>query len=201
MTNTGAGADTETDAEESIDAVALLRPKRPEALTPFLDLDEDEGENDGIYAEALEDGSFLLFTFQPFAMFASNPIVAQTWLSQFGESLADVHDDPRGILFFPDDVDPESTTYEGVIAEVGDAGAWMPAAGGIDLEMLGALAGELMKPNADGTLPDPSSFDIGRLFTGMQDQLAAAFASAGAEGDDEEDDEEEPSGGPPPKGA
>ena len=99
------------------DAVALFRPVRPEALKPFLDLDDQSEESEGIYAEALEDGAFLLHTFQPFALFAESPELAHDWLAQFGDALGEVHDDPRGILFFPDSVEPEATTYAGVVAE------------------------------------------------------------------------------------
>ncbi len=87
-------------SDDSPDAVALFRPTRPEALTAFLDLDEENEECKGIYAEALDDGSFLeehrrdgggarpprgraerddepelslLFTFQPFEAFAEDP--------------------------------------------------------------------------------------------------------------------------------
>ena len=48
----------------SADAVALFRPKNADALRPLLDLDDDD-DSDGLYAEELEDGSFLVHTFQP----------------------------------------------------------------------------------------------------------------------------------------
>ena len=131
--------------EEGVDAVALFRPVRPDALTPFLDLDDDAEESNGIYAEALEDGSFLLYTFQPFEAFTEDPSVAHAWLAQFGEALAEVHEDPRGVMFFPDDVEPEATTYEGVIEEVGDDAFWVSLAGGIDVDALRALAGQLLE--------------------------------------------------------
>ncbi len=42
-----------------------------------------------------------------------------------GEAL-DLHDDPRGILFFPDVAEVQSTTYDAVIAELDDSGLWTP---------------------------------------------------------------------------
>ena len=133
------------EEEEGVDAVALFRPVRADALTPFLDLDDDAAESSGIYAEALEDGSFLLYTFQPFEAFTEDPSVAHAWLAQFGEALADVHEDPRGLMFFPDDVEPEGTTYEGVIEEVGEDAFWVSLTGGIDVDALRALAAQLLE--------------------------------------------------------
>lgn len=176
------------DSDADADAVALFRPRRLEALKPFLDLDDESEESEGIYAEALDDGSFLLHTFQPFALFAASDDVAHTWLDQFGEALGDVHDDPRGILFFPDSIEPEVSTYEGVVEEVGEEGMWIPlvpeldanalaaALPGVDMAALQALAGQLMGGGApDGKNPAVSSFDIAKMFEGMQGQLADAL--------------------------
>lgn len=176
-------ADNEADA----DAVALFRPRRLEALKPFLDLDDESEESEGIYAEALDDGSFLLHTFQPFALFAENDDVAHAWLEQFGDALDDVHDDPRGILFFPDSIEPEVSTYAGVVAEVGEEGVWVPlsaeldanalaaALPGVDMAALQALAGQLMGGAPDGKNAAVSSFDIAKMFEGMQGQLVEAL--------------------------
>ena len=84
------------------DAIALFRPRVREKLVPFLDLDEDDEESEGLYAEELEDGSVLVHTFQPFEVFANDPGEGHTWLEQFGDALEEVHDDPRGMLFFID---------------------------------------------------------------------------------------------------
>jgi hypothetical protein len=120
--------DNDDNNEESpADAVALFRPKNKSMILPFLDLDDSE-ESDGLYAEELEDGSFLVHTFQPFDVFIANPNEARAWLKQFGPVLPEVHDDPRGLLFFPDDNEPESTTYDTVVKEVGDDGVWIALA-------------------------------------------------------------------------
>jgi len=131
-----------SDAESDADAVALFRPRRVEALKPFLDLDDESEESEGIYAEALEDGSFLLHTFQPFALFAESDDVAHTWLEQFGEARGEVHDDPRGILFFPDSIEPEVSTYAGVVEEAGEEGVWVAVEPELDANALAAAGGE-----------------------------------------------------------
>src|SRR5688572_23227719 len=102
----------------SADAIAVFHPKDPDQLKPFLDLDDESEESDGLYAEALADGTMLVHTFQPFEVFEQNPGEARAWLSQFGAALPDVHDDPRGLLFFPDTYEPNATTYDAVVAEM-----------------------------------------------------------------------------------
>src|SRR5262245_35221486 len=109
----------------SADAIAVFHPKDPEKLKPFLDLDDESEESEGLYAEELADGSMLVHTFQPFEIFAQDPNEARTWLTQFGEALADIHDDPRGILFFPDTYEPTATTYDAVVGELADKGVWI----------------------------------------------------------------------------
>ncbi len=111
-----------------IDAVALFRPRRPASLEPYLDLDEDSEQSTGLYAEKLDDGAVLIHTFQEYATFEENPAEGRAWLAQFGDDLGDVHDDPRGVLFFPDRCEPEGRTYDAVVAEVESQGLWVPAA-------------------------------------------------------------------------
>jgi hypothetical protein len=181
-----------SDAEA--DAVAIFHPAHRDALLPFLDLEEDSEDSDGIYAEELEDGSFLLFTFQPYEQFAATPAYGKLWLAQFGEVMSEVHDDPRGVLFFPDTVEPEAQAYAAVVAEVGDQGVFVPptsadeaaaAIAGIDPELLQALAAQLLGASPDGSTSPPTSFDIGKLLGGMQAQLMASMGmEAGAEGHD-----------------
>lgn len=177
-------------SDDSPDAVALFRPTRPEALTAFLDLDEENEECKGIYAEALDDGSFLLFTFQPFEAFAEDPAVAHAWLAQFGEALGEIHGDRRGLLFFPDDLDPESTTYEGVVEEVAVDALWVPLDGGVERNALHALASQLL--GGSGGPSAPSAFDLGRVLEGVPGRLAEALRMDG-------DDDPPPDSKPPPK--
>lgn len=114
----------------SADAIALLRPKNPEALRPFLDLDDGD-ESDGLYAEELDDGAFLVHTFQPFAVFQADVDEGRVWLAQLvtgtKEGLSEVHDDPRGVLFFPDADAPEAETYDAIVSELEGKGVWIPA--------------------------------------------------------------------------
>ncbi|WP_394821713.1 hypothetical protein [Pendulispora albinea] len=241
-------------SEAEIDAVVLLRPKNVEKLRPFLDLDEeedeadesDDDENDALYAEALDDGSFLVFTFQPYAAFEQDEDAARDWLAQFGDALPDIHHDPRGVLFFPDSCEPDGSTYDAVVAEIGERGIWvaldedehglppgfdasqLAALGlppgmdinqlaamippGVDINQLAAmvppgmdinqLAG-MVPPGVDvaqleqmaaellGNASNPSApttFELGKLFEGMQQQLLDAFSAqvqAAHEGEDE----------------
>ena len=83
-----------------------------------------------------------------------------------------MHDDPRGVLFFPDDIEPEATTYEGVVSDVAEDGVWVAPGPGIDMEALHAIASQLIGP--DGKIK-AGSFDIGRMFSGLQGQIAEAL--------------------------
>ena len=176
----------------SADAIVVFRPTDPELLKPFLDLDEEDGESAGddgagesagdddrLYAEALDDGAMLVHTFQPYEVFAEHPAEAREWLAQFGEALPFVHDDPRGFLFFPDTVEPESTTYDALVAEVSGEGFFFVPDGidgddELDLEALQALAGQLLG-GAEGAPDASGSFAIGQLFTNMQKQIVDAL--------------------------
>lgn len=204
----------------SADAVALFRPKDPAKLTPFLDLDDETEESDGLYAERLDDGAVLVHTFQPFEVFEQNPDEAREWLALFGDALPDVHDDPRGLLFFPDSIEPEGTTYEAVAAEVGDEGVWIATllageeapegdaamwpAGGlppIDMQALQAFAGQLL---GGGDAP-ATSFQVAKLFENVQQELLEALGMKEMPSDQDDanasdDEEDAPSAARPTKG-
>lgn len=175
----------------SADAIAVFNPQDFEKLRPFLDLDEDSEESDGLYAEQLPDGSVLVHTFQPYEVFAENPAEVQEWLAQFGEALPFIHDDVRGLLFFPDDHEPTATTYDGVVAEMADKGIFVPL-GDADmmenLDSLAAAAAQLL-----GGAP-ASGFEIGKLFQDVQKQLVDALGLE-LPGDDETKDAEPTSAG------
>ncbi|HEU4406901.1 MAG TPA: hypothetical protein VFS43_16660 [Polyangiaceae bacterium] len=164
------------------DAIVVFHPKDPDRLTPFLDLDdesEESEEDERPYAEALEDGTFLVHTFQPFEVFVQAPDAASEWLAQFGDDLTAVHDDPRGFFFFPDDVEPEATSYEGLIAEIGDGGIFLGGEpddddGALDLGALQALAGQLLGAQAGDASP-PGSFEVGQMIQNLQRNLIDAL--------------------------
>lgn len=172
----------------SSDAIALLRPRDFHALEPFLDLDDDSEESDGLYADVLADGAVLVHTFQPFEAFAASPGEGRAWLSQFGESLPLVHDDPRGVLFFPDDLEPDATTYEAVVEAASGGGVWIeatapgaPAEGG---DLLGKLAASLQF--------GASPHDLASAVSAMQKSVldALGLGDLGGDGALEDDDEE-----------
>lgn len=205
----------------SADAVALFRPKTPTKLKPFLDLDDESEESDGLYAEELEDGAVLVHTFQPFSVFEESPSEVREWLSQFGDALPEVHEDARGLLFFPDTCEPEGRTYDAVVKEVADAGVWVAISGAegaesgeqlsalgeddaspswptgalppIDMNTLQAFAGQLL--GDEGAKGPITSFDVAKLFKGVQEELFDALGmtqtpptaedGAASEGDDE----------------
>ena len=203
------------------DAVALFRPKTPDKLKPFLDLDDESEESEGFYAEELEDGTMLVHTFQPFAVFERNPSEAREWLAQFGEALPEVHDDPRGLLFFPDSCEPEGTTYDAVVEEVADGGVWIATslvdddedledgaslAGlpPIDMQTLQAFAGQLFGSVEGGPTEPATSYDVAKLFEGVQQHLLEALgmqeqlgAPPGGESGAEDDREDDPGASEP----
>jgi len=179
-------------APMSADAVAVFRPKRPERLKPFLDLDDESEESEGLYAEPLADGAMLVHTFQPFELFRDDPRAISEWLAQFGDALPDVHDDPRGLFFFPDSTEPNATTYEGVLDEVAQAGeglffptdsegaeqladlAHAAEAAGIDMNALQGMAAQLLGGASGG-----SSFEMGKLITDLNEKLLGALGASG----------------------
>lgn len=175
------------------DAIALFRPKHVERLLPFLDLDDESEASDGLYAEALADGVYLVHTFQPYEAFVNDPAAIVEWVEQFGDAWSDVHDDPRGLFMFPDDHEPESSTYDGLIAELAQVGAFLPVtaagdampdfaalahsleASGIDMGALQSLAGQIMNGMKSG-----ESFTLGKLMTDVNEQLFGTIAKAAA---------------------
>lgn len=191
---------SEPESESPPDAVALVHPSRREALLPFLDLDDESEDSDGIYAEELEDGSFLLFTFQPFSLFAQHPDVARAWLMQLGEALAEAHDDPRGVLFFPDTVEPESQSYAEVVTEVGDEGVFIVAdegaldaaaqgmmggLDGFDMNQLQAMAAQLLGGGGSGGEGMPGMPpEMAKMLEDVQKQLMAQFGGSQDPDDD-----------------
>lgn len=50
-------------------------------------------------------------------------------LRQLMGNALDAHDDPRGILFFADVWEPKGTSYDEIVARVGQDGAWAPMVG------------------------------------------------------------------------
>jgi len=159
------------------DAIAVFHPADPSKLVPFLDLDDENEESEGLYAEALEDGTYLVHTFQPFEAFTGSPDEARSWLEQFGDALPFVHDDPRGLLFYPDTREPEATTYDAVVAELAGEGVFVPLVEpGIDLAALAAQ------------LQGGSAFEVGQLIQDMQKKILEQLVVEADEDEDEPGD-------------
>lgn len=175
----------------STDAIALLRPRDFHALEPFLDLDDDSEESDGLYADVLADGAVLVHTFQPFEAFAAQPAEGRAWLAQFGESLPLVHDDPRGVLFFPDDLEPDATSYEAVVDAASSGGVWIEASAPGEP----AAGGDLLEKLAASLQFGASPHDLASAVSAMQKSVFEALGlgglgGAGALGEGDGDDEE-----------
>jgi hypothetical protein len=162
----------------SIDAVAVFRPKVFEKLLPYLDLDEDSEESTGLYAEKLEDGSVLVHTFQKYQGFVRDPRMARMWLAQFGEDLQLVHDDPRGILLFPDLLEPDGTTYEAVVEEAANECLWVPQQAATKAE-LATYEAELMS-EVEAIQKDPQGY--AEALRAQQAQFGAGLSGAGLPG-------------------
>jgi hypothetical protein len=64
-------------------------------------------------------------------------------LRQLLGAALDAHDDPRGILFFPDVLEPKGADYDAIASAVGRAGVWAPRVGAdhVPLRYTAARAG------------------------------------------------------------
>ncbi len=108
-----------------------------------------------------------------------------------GDAL-DRHDDPRGVFVMPDIAKPGARTYEGVIAEVGEAGEWVPmmSAGDVPSGLLEAPDGSFaaMMGQAMQALGGANMAEIQRALASgdysalekMQAQMAAAVGGEDA---------------------
>ncbi len=92
-----------------------------------------------LHAKALSDGALV----HTGIAFGGEPeMLAFGLRSSIGDAL-DPHDDPRGVFIMPDVAEPKSKDYEGVIAEIGEAGEWIrkAEAGEVPATLTGADAG------------------------------------------------------------
>lgn len=108
-----------------------------------------------------------------------------------GDAL-DAHDDPRGVFVLPDVAEPKATTYEGVIAEIGEAGEWIEkmGAGEVPAQLADAPAGsfEAMIGQAMQALAGTDLADIQRAIASgdyaamakLQERMAAALGGEDA---------------------
>ncbi len=72
-----------------------------------------------------DDGSVSVFTGMRFGD-ADVEFTLRCWLHEhFGDALAAIHDDPRGVFATPDVCEPRARTYDGVVAELASAGRWI----------------------------------------------------------------------------
>jgi hypothetical protein len=175
-----------------IDAVLLLRVKSRELF-------RDCFERLGLPAsclDPLDDGAVLLATMEPFgADRAAATLELRTFLARaFGTALQEVHDDPRGVLAFPDACEPRARSYDGVAAEIAGAGVWLPLAPPSQAELLERMTSMLsevdglleLSPDAGGTAPGgtapggtaPGGAGAGAAGARRKDTKATAAADA-----------------------
>ena len=102
-------------------AVALLRPRSLDTLSAHLDPDEAR------MVDFLYDGAVLYRTGMAYPPMTFDELIARAWLTGFGDDLEDLHDDPRGVLFFPDTLRLKGSTYREIVREVSYAGIWVQA--------------------------------------------------------------------------
>jgi hypothetical protein len=103
-------------------AVALLRPRSLNVLSAHL-TDPDEAR----MVDFLYDGAVLYRTGMPYPPMTFDELIARAWLTGFGDDLPELHDDRRGVLFFPDTLRLRGSTYREIVREVSYAGIWVQA--------------------------------------------------------------------------
>ena len=106
-----------------VDAVAVLRVKSRKLLRERL----ERAQLPASCIEPLDDGSALFSSMARFAKDGPNEYELRVLLTcLFGDDLAKIHDDPRGVLVFPDACEPRGRTYDSLVTEVAEAGVWLP---------------------------------------------------------------------------
>lgn len=158
-----------------IDAVALLKGN---------DLEVPEH----LHVQRLEDAT-LVHTGVGFG--EDLEMLAYAIRTSVGDAL-DRHDDPRGIFVLPDVAEPSAKTYDGVVAEIGEAGEWVRTipAGEVPASLLAAPEGsfEAMMGQAMQALGDANLAEIQRALASgdysalerLQKQMAAAVGGEDA---------------------
>jgi hypothetical protein len=172
-----------------IDAVFLLRPKKPSLLKGVVDPETAS-------VRVLDDGSLLFSTFTRYREIEADRDAGRAMLST---ALADAHDDRRGVLFFPDVCEPRGRSYDAVVQEVEAAGVWIPARPLTDAEVEARAArmvaeveaivaasqalqrGEPIDPEMAARLNPPPGPSLGDLQQKMAALLSTPEAMAGLE--------------------
>ncbi len=99
--------------------MALLR--RSSNVEPTAGVPSGEGS----LTDVLDDGAVLHRTLLSYVRMTLDGASARAWLRTLGEDVAALHDDPRGVLFFPDVIRIRGRTYAEVVREIGHAGVWV----------------------------------------------------------------------------
>lgn len=153
-----------------ITALALLRIAQPE--TPHR-------------VDVLSDGVLVHTT----SAFSSDPEeLTMALATALGEAVF-AHDDPRGIFFVPSVAAPKATSYDALIAEVGEGGVWGPSpiqiAESVQQTDFGALLGSMLSQlppslmsSAQAALGGDSDA-LGAMTSQLQAMLGSSPALAG----------------------
>ncbi len=104
-----------------VDAIAVLRPKSSRKLRKHVDPDDPE-----VLLVPLDDGTLLFHSPLSYDDAEREPQRIRAWLeTTFGEDLAEAHDDPRGVLVFPDVCEPSAQSYDEVVEELAATSVWV----------------------------------------------------------------------------
>jgi len=168
-----------------IDAVAVLRVRSRALLRERLQA-ADMREN---AIEPLVDGAAKLSTYLRYPRNEEEQHALCAFLTGvFGEDLPRIHDDPRGVLFFPDITEPRATTYDALVEEVRGAGLWLRPATPADIERRGAemarqveqMVSDMRARMAAGVATGAAAVPVDTVAAAPDvDPLAALIAQAG----------------------
>lgn len=127
-----------------IHAVALLRLDPSRLRAQFPDAPESDegftlqGPRGPVRAVPIEDGVHLHLA----VPFDTPPRELGLLLRQLLGASADAHSDPRGVYVYPDIARSDATTYEGVVADLGEGGMWVRLARAEQAERAAQAAGD-----------------------------------------------------------
>lgn len=172
-----------------IEAIAVLAVPFADVTSKLTAVEASEGRYRGLGGQSLTivgiGDATLIHTRAPFS--AEPEELAELLRSMVGDVL-DGHGDERGVLVFPDKAKPLAHDYQGIVAEIGEAGFWVPCeaapveAGGpgaMDAGALGAALEQLMGAMPPGLVAQMQGMlagaDLGALAQAAQ-QLQSGFA-------------------------
>jgi hypothetical protein len=135
------------------------------------------GDNDAAFsAKALDDATLIYTTA---SLGGAEPEELGDAVRELLGDVLDEHDDSRGLFVFGDVIEPQATSYAGVVDEVGEAGEWVPIVADelAGLQGMGGL--QAMMGNMMAHLP-PEMAEMQRRLMSDPAAMQAALAQVGA---------------------